>query len=130
MGIFVPVNTIRGRDASGSDNKLTDNLSTGLDVPEKLPTLMIVGALCNPLLQNGARMVAATLCTDAQLADGMDHLHAYVKEYYEQLDDDIVPVVAVGTEGKMNKYDVPTNPDRTSRESRNEGNEGNQTIFC
>ena len=79
MGIIVPVNTNRGRDASGSDNVLTDKLSTGLDVPEKLPTLMIVEALCNPLLQNGARLVAATLCTHAQLTDGMDHLHAYVK---------------------------------------------------
>lgn len=113
----MPVNTIRGRDASGSDNVLTDNLSTGLDVPEKLPTLMIVGALCNPLLQNGARMVASTLCTHAQLEDGMNHLHAYVKEYYEQLEDDTVPMVAVDRVGKTNKYDVPTNPDRTCRDS-------------
>ena len=52
MGISVPVNTVRGRDASGSDNVLTDNLSTGLDVQEKLPMLMIVGDLCNPLLKN------------------------------------------------------------------------------
>ena len=58
----MPDNTVRGRDASGSDNVLTDNLSTGLDSPDKVPTLMIAGALCNPLLQNEDRKVAATLC--------------------------------------------------------------------
>ena len=113
----MPVNTVRGRDASGSDNVLTDNLSTGLDVPEKLPTLMIVGAICNPLLQNGARMVASTLCTHAQLQDGMNHLHAYVKEYYEKLDGDHILNVPVDRVVKTNKYDVPTNPDRTCRDS-------------
>lgn len=46
----MPVNTICGRDVSGSDNGLTHNLSTGHDVPMKLSTLMIVGALCNSLL--------------------------------------------------------------------------------
>ena len=76
MGIFKPVNTVRGRDASGSDNVyvLTDNLNAGLDVPATLPTLIIVGALCYPLLQNRARMVAGTLCTNHQLEDRMNHL--------------------------------------------------------
>ena len=76
----MPVNTVRERGVSGSDNVLIDNLSTGLDSPEKLPTLMIVGALCNPLFQNGARMVASTMCSRVQLEDGMEHLTSYVKE--------------------------------------------------
>ena len=42
----------------------------------------------------------------------MAHLHAYVKEYYKQLELDSIPIIAVGTEGKTNKYDVPTNPDQ------------------
>ena len=69
MGIFKPVNTICGRDASGSDNLLTDSLNAGLEEAAALPMLMIIGALCYPLLQNGARMVAATLCTRHQLED-------------------------------------------------------------
>ena len=84
MGIFKPVNTICGRDASGSDNVLTVSLNAGLEEAATLPTLMIVGALCHPLLQNGARMVAATLCTHHQLEDGMYHLTRFVKEYYEK----------------------------------------------
>jgi hypothetical protein len=71
MGICVPVETVCGRDASNSDNVLTNNLSTGLDAPEKLPTLMIVQGFFNLILQNGARMVAATLCSHIQLADGI-----------------------------------------------------------
>ena len=62
MGIFKPINTVRGRYASGSDIVLTDSLNAGLDVPATLPTLMIIAALCHPLHQNGSRMVAATLC--------------------------------------------------------------------
>ena len=106
----MPVNTIRGRDASVSNNVLTNNLSTGLDVPEKLPKLMIVGALCNPFLQNGDQIVVSTLCTHAQLEDRMNHHHVYVKEYYEQLEDDTVQMVAFNRVGKTNTYDVPTNP--------------------
>ena len=45
---------------------------------------MIVGALLNPLHQNGARMVAATLCTQSQLEDGMRRLTNFVKEFYEK----------------------------------------------
>ena len=116
MGIFKPVNTIRGRDASGSDNVLTDNLNAGLDVPATLPTLMIVGALCYPLLQNGARMVAATLCTHHQLEDGMKHLTNFVKEFYEKEVKTIHVDMSSGR-GCVNKYNVPTNPDRTHCES-------------
>ena len=81
MGVFRPVSVIRGRDASNSDHVLEDNIMTGLQEATTLSTLMIVGALLNPLFQNGARMVAAGLCTQAQLEDGMIHLHSYVKEY-------------------------------------------------
>ena len=63
MGIFVPITTIHGRDASMRDNVLSDNLMTGIEEERTLPTLMIVRALCNCLLHNGIRMVAAGLCT-------------------------------------------------------------------
>ena len=116
MGIFKPINTVRGRDSSGSDNELSDPLSAGLDVPATLPTLMIVGALCHPLHQNSARMVGATLCTHAQLVDGMTHLHAFVKEYYEKLEYNDVNT-GCGGGSKTNRYDVPTNPDHTCRNS-------------
>ena len=121
MGIFKPINTIRGRDASGSDNVLTDSLSAGLEAPASLPTLMIVGALLNPLHQNGARMVAATLCTQSQLEDGMRRLTEFVKEFYEKDERNDVDLNfelnSDGGGGKGNKYDVPTNPDRTFRDS-------------
>ena len=84
VGIFKPVNTIRGRGASGSNNVLTDSLNAGLEEAATLPTLMIVGALYHPLLQNETRMVAATLCTHHQLEDGMNHLTTFVKEYYKK----------------------------------------------
>ena len=84
MEIFKPVNTILGRDASGSDNVLNGSLNAGLKEATTLPTLMIVATLCFPLLQNRARMVAATLCTHHQLEDGMYHLTRFVKEYYEK----------------------------------------------
>ena len=63
MGIFEPDNTVCGRAISDSDNVLPNNISTGLDEVDKLPTLKIVGALCNPLPKNRARMVADTLCS-------------------------------------------------------------------
>ena len=62
----MPVNTVCRRDSSDSDNVLTNNLNTGLDALDKVPMLMIVGALCEPLLQNGSRMVAVALCSHKQ----------------------------------------------------------------
>lgn len=85
MGIFKPINTVCGRDASRSDNVLTKSLSAGLDAPASLPTLMIVGALfLNPLHQNSARMVTVSLCTQSRLEDGMRRLTEFVKEFYEK----------------------------------------------
>ena len=115
MGIFRPIKVVCGRDASGSNNVLADPLNAGLDVPPTLPTLMIVAALANPLHQNGARMVAATLCTHSQLEDGMKHLTYFVKEYYKKEERNDAVISSGGD--KVNKYDVPTNPDRTCRDS-------------
>lgn len=115
MEIFKPINVFRGRDASGSDNVLSDPLNTGLDTPATLPTLMIVAALAHPLHQNGARMVAASLCTHSQLEDGMKHITYFVKEYYEKEERNDAAISSGGD--KVNKYDVPTNPDRTCRDS-------------
>ena len=111
------MSVIRGRDSSNSDHVLEDNIMTGLQEATTLSTLMIVGALLNPLFQNGARMVAAGLCTQAQLEDGMKHLHSYVKEYYKRQEVDSVKVAPAGKPVLINKYDVPTNPDRTLRDS-------------
>ena len=61
-------------------------------------------------------MVAATLCTYHQLEDGMKHLTCFVKEYYEKQGETNHVDMSSG-EGCVNKYDVPTNPDRTCRES-------------
>ena len=100
----MPVNNLRGKDSSSSDNVSTDNLSTGLDSPEKVPTLIFVGVLCNPLLQKGAGMVAATMCSHSQLEDRMEHLHTYVKEYHEKLEVDTVTMVANGKDVRTHKY--------------------------
>ena len=83
MGIFESIDTVCGRDASVSDNVLSSTLNAGLDASATLLTLMIVGALMNPLHQNGARMVMASLCTQAQVEDGMKHPKYFVKEFYE-----------------------------------------------
>ena len=78
-GIFVPVNTVRGQDSSGFDNKLNISLMAGLKEATTLPMTMIVSALCNPLFQNGNRMIAAGMCTQAQLEEGTKKLHGFVK---------------------------------------------------
>ena len=44
----------------------------------------------------------------------MNHLTNFVKEYYEQ---ETIHVDMSSGGGCVNKYDVPTNPDRTCRES-------------
>ena len=65
MGIFKPINVVRGRDASGSDNVLSDPLNTGLDTPATLPTLMIVAALAHPLYVEICRIIIDVACGDA-----------------------------------------------------------------
>ena len=57
---------------------------SGLDDAATLPVHMIVVALYNLLFQDGNRLVSAGMCIRAQLEDGMEKLHGFVKEYYER----------------------------------------------
>ena len=102
----MPVNTVRGQDSSGCDNKLNTSLMTGLEEATTLPMTMIVSALCNPLFQNGNRMIAAGMCTRAQLKDGMEKLHCFVQDYYERQGEES-GVVDLATPVKTNQWSMP-----------------------
>ena len=101
---MLPVNKVPGRNASDSDSVLTNDLSTRRDSRKNFPTLVIVGALCNPLLQNWNRMVPVTVCFHIQLADGMEYLHTYVKEYYENVEVETVTMALDSTDARTSKY--------------------------
>ena len=53
-----------------------------VDAPD-LPIYLIMGALCNPLMQKITRMVGEDLCTDHQAQQGIDELHRKMAQYYD-----------------------------------------------
>ena len=45
---------------------------------------MIMGALCNPLMQNSGQMIAAGLCTKEQATCGLDELLRRMAQFFER----------------------------------------------
>ena len=66
------------------DPNTDETLLYGLEDVDELPAFMIMGALCNPLMQNSRRMISAGLCTERQAKCGLDELLRRMAQFYER----------------------------------------------
>ena len=77
---------------------------SGLCDADELPLYLIMGAICNPLMQCSERMIEAGLCTQQQYDHGKEELLQMMTSYYETREETVEEVVVIAT-GRTNKWD-------------------------
>ena len=104
------VNTLQGRSDRELDLRIGSSIMSGLEHVPMLTPLKAMGAILNPLLQNGARMVDAGVMTQEQYDVGLEELLDRMTRYHERHQEE----VAAARSQKTNKWSILHNPATTS----------------
>ena len=108
LKLYKKVNTLHKTKTDEYDADLTSKFMAGLEHSKKLSDIKIMGALLNPLYQNGERMVDAGLCTQEQLEAGRVELLDRIGRFYERTASPESD--SESSTEKTNKYDSMTGP--------------------
>ena len=74
----------QGLNPNNVDPNTGETLLYGLEDANDVSVFIIMGALCNPLMQNSGRMIAAGLCTKEQATCGLDELLRCMAQVFER----------------------------------------------
>ena len=102
LGFFNRVNTVTSHSSEDYDVMVDHSIMAGLEDCDCLPDAKILGALINPLLQCGSRMVEAGLCTKKQYNHGRVELLNRMERFYDRRSDTVLIAPPVK---KYNKWD-------------------------
>ena len=101
LGYFERAKIVRGWSSTELDTMINHGLTAGLEEPGKISDMPMMGAIINPLMQNGARMEEAWLCTSTQYEEGKKDLIDRMSAYYERVSENIPKVEPV----EQNQWD-------------------------
>ena len=112
LGYFERAEIVRGWSSTELDTMINHGLTAGLEEPGKISDMPMMGAIINPLMQNGARMEEAWLCTSTQYEEGKKDLIDRMSAYYERVSENTPEAEPVERNqwDKHNALDVDASP--------------------